>query len=453
MRLFSSPSEVGEEAGERAWLRAMLDFEGALAGALADVGLAPRAAAEEIAAVCAVGELESAGVGHDWDIDALGEGTARDGTPVPALLAQLRPHLSDGAKAVLHRGATSQDVVDTAAMLVAKRATGPLLAGLGAAGDAAAALADRHRGDLAAGRTLLQQALPITFGLRAANWLGGLDDAAARLTAVREDRLALQFGGAVGTLAALGDDGLAVAAGLAQRLDLAAPSTPWQSNRSRPTELATALGQAAGAAGKVGADVVLLAQTEVGEVAEGGGGGGSSTLPQKRNPVAAVTAIAVARRTPALVATMLTAMPGEQERAAGAWQAEAETLAELLRLTGEGVGAIRRCLESLEVYPGRMRQNLGLTDGLVMSEALAGVLGAKLGRARAQELVGEAARKAGGEDISLAAAAAATPEILDALGEDGIAAALDPAAYLGATEAIIDRAIAAHRARTNGGSA
>jgi 3-carboxy-cis,cis-muconate cycloisomerase len=455
MRLFSSPSEVGAQSGDAHWLRAMLDFEGALAGALAEVGLAPAKAAEEITLVCAVGDLESAGVGYDWDLDALGAGTARDGTPVPALLAQLRPHLSDEAKAVLHRGATSQDVVDTAAMLVAKRALPPLLADLDAAGDAAAALADRHRADLAAGRTLLQQASPITFGLRAANWLGGLDDAAARLTTVREERLALQFGGAVGTLAALGDQGPAVTEALARWLDLTAPPVPWQSNRSRPVELATALGQAAGAAGKVGADVVLLAQTEVGEVAEGGGGGGSSTLPQKRNPVAAVTAVTAARRTPGLVATMLAAMPGEQERAAGAWQAEAETLSELLRLTGEGVAAIRRCLESLEVYPGRMRENLDLTAGLVMSESLASALGAKLGRARAQELVGDAARRAGGEDTSLAAAAAATPEIFEALGEDGIAAALDPATYLGATEAIIDRAIAAHSAhrRPTGGPA
>jgi 3-carboxy-cis,cis-muconate cycloisomerase len=460
MRLFSSPSEAGARSGDAAWLRAMLDFEGALAGALADLGLAPTAAAEEIAATCA---------GDDWDLDALGAGTARDGTPVPALLAQLRPRLSDEAQAVLHRGATSQDVVDTAAMLVAKRAMVPLLADLDAAGDAAAALADRHRADLAAGRTLLQQASPITFGLRAANWLGGLDDAAVRLAAVRDERLAVQFGGAVGTLAALGgsaaadsagaggeaspalhDQGLAVAEALARRLDLEAPSVPWQSNRSRPAELAPALGQAAGAAGKVGTDVVLLAQTEVGEVAEAGGGGGSSTLPQKHNPVAAVTAVAIARRTPGLVATMLAAMPGEQERAAGAWQAEAETLSDLLRLTGEAVAAIRRCLESLEVYPGRMRENLDLTDGLVMSEALASALGAKLGRSRAQELVGEAARRAGVEDTSLVAAAAATPEILGALGEDGIAAALDPAAYLGATEAIIDRAVAAHRTRTGG---
>ena len=358
MRLFSSPSEVGDFT----WLCAMLVFESALAGALADVGLAPREAAEEIWSVCDDADR--------FDLDALSEGTARDGTPVPALLAQLRSRLSDEAKAVLHLGATSQDVVDTAAMLVARRASTTLLSDLDAAGDAAAALADRHRADLAAGRTLLQQASPITFGLRAANWLGGLDDAAARLTAVRDERLALQFGGAVGTLAALDDRGLAVAEVLAGRLDLPAAPVPWQSNRSRPVELAAALGQAAGAAGKVGADVVLLAQTEVGEVAEGQPGA-SSSMPHKRNPTAAVTAVAAARRTPGLVATMLAAMPGEQERAAGAWQAEAETLSELLRFTGVGVAAVRRSLEGLEVFPDRMRANLevdgdlGATDELI----------------------------------------------------------------------------------------
>jgi 3-carboxy-cis,cis-muconate cycloisomerase len=438
MRLFSSRSEVGARTGDDAWLRAMLVFESALAGALADVGLAPRPAAEEIAVVCA---------GHDRDLDALGEGTAREGTPVPALLKQLRAKLSDEAEAVLHRGATSQDVVDTAAMLVAKRALVPLLADLDGAADAAAGLAERHRDDLAAGRTLLQQALPITFGLRATGWLGGLDDAAARLGAVAAERLAIQLGGAVGTLASLGNEGPAVAEALARRLELAAPPIPWQANRSRPVELAAALGQAAGAAGKVAGDVVLLAQTEVGEVAAGGEGGGSSTLPQKRNPVAAVTAVAVSRRTPGLVATLFAAMPGEEERAAGAWQAEAETLSELLRLTGQGVAAVRALLEGLEVFPGRMRANLEQTDGLVMAESLASALGEKVGRARAQKLAGAAARRAGAEGRSLAEAAAASEEIVAALGADGIAAALDPAGYLGATDVLIDRALAAHRAR------
>jgi 3-carboxy-cis,cis-muconate cycloisomerase len=193
--------------------------------------------------------------------------------------------------------------------------------------------------------------------------------------------------------------------------------------------------------------VVLLSQTEVAEVAEGGDGGGSSTLPQKRNPVRAVTAVAAARRTPGLVATLFAAMPGEQERAAGGWQAEGETLSHLLRLTGTAVTAVRSLLEGLEVFPDRMRANLDLTDGLVMSESLAAALGEAVGRARAQELVGEAAKRAMAQGRSLSEAAAATPEIVDALGADGIAAALDPAGYLGATDELIDRALAAHGAR------
>ncbi|MFT3864233.1 MAG: 3-carboxy-cis,cis-muconate cycloisomerase [Solirubrobacterales bacterium] len=444
MRLFSSPSDAGAQTGDAAWLRAMLDFEAALAGALADRGLAAAAAAEEIAGVCG---------GDGWDLEALGAGTAREGTPVPALLAQLRGKLSDEAAAVLHRGATSQDVVDTAAMLVAHRALAPLRADLDAAAAAAAALADRHRADLAVGRTLLQQALPITFGLRAANWLGGLDDAAARLGAVADERLAIQFGGAAGTLASLDDDGLAVADALARRLDLPAPSTPWQTNRTRVVELAAALGEAAGAAGKVGTDVVLLAQTEVGEVAEGGGGGGSSTLPHKRNPAAAVATIAAARRTPALVATLLAAMPGEEERAAGAWQSEAETLDDLLRLAGTAVASVRRLLENLEVFPDRMRANLDLTDGLVLAESLSSALAAKLGQAKAKDLVTEASKRAVLESRPLVEVAGETAEIVEALGEDGIVAALDPAAYLGATDELIDRALAAHRERVGADSA
>jgi 3-carboxy-cis,cis-muconate cycloisomerase len=367
MRLFFSPSEVGAQTGDAAWLRAMLDFEQALAGALAEVGLADGAAVEEIAAVCAAG---GTGEGDgDLDLDALGEGTAMDGTPVPALLAQLRPRLSEEAQAVLHRGATSQDIVDTAAMLVAKRALEPLLADLDAAGDAAAALADRHRAHECAGRTLLQQAAPITFGLRAANWLTGLDDAAARLTAVRDHRLAVQLGGAAGNLAAFGDKGPAVVEALARWLDLPAPALPWHANRSRPVELAAALGQAAGAAGKVGTDVVLLAQTEVAEVAEAAPGA-SSAMPHKRNPAAAVNAVAAAWRTPGLVATMLAAMAGEQERAAGSWQAEAETLSDLLRVTGVGVAAARRSMEGLEVFPEQMRANLGVSGDLGADDEL-----------------------------------------------------------------------------------
>lgn len=429
---------VDAEVGDRAWARALLDFEAALAAALAEVGLAPAAVAGEIASAC--GELE-------LDPAALASGSAVAGTPVPAMLAALRERLSPEAAAHLHRGATSQDAVDTAAMLVARRALVPLLADLDAAAAAAAALAERHRDVPQAGRTLLQQALPVTFGLKAAGWLAGLDEAAARLAELRERRLALQLGGGAGTLASLGADGVDVAAALARRLGLAEPALPWQANRVRPALLAGALGVAAGVAGKVGTDVALLAQTEVAEVAEGGSGGGSSTLPQKRNPVAAVAAVACAKRTPGLVATMLAAMPGEQERAAGAWQAEAETLSELLRLTGSAAAAVRALLEGLEVDRERMRANLELTEGLLMAEALTTALTGELGRAAAHEHVSAASRRALDEGRPLLEVAAAVPEIAAALGEQGVAAALDPGAYLGSAGELVDRALAAHRER------
>ena len=281
------------------------------------------------------------------------------------LVRALGEAVAGPAAAHVHRGATSQDVLDSAAMLVAHRALGPLLADLRAAAAAAAALAEAHRETPMAGRTLLQQALPMTFGLKAATWLVGLDEAGERLATVRSERLAVQLGGAAGTLAALGGDGIAVLGLLARELGLAEPVLPWHTTRTRPAELAGALGVAAGAIAKVATDVVLLAQTEVGEVREGvAGRGGSSTLPHKRNPVAATCARACAMRAPGLVATLLGAMAHEHERAAGAWHAEWRPLADLLTATGLGRGLAarlprapggRRRADALEPRPDRRR--------------------------------------------------------------------------------------------------
>ena len=214
-------------------------------------------------------------------------------------------------------------------MLVAQRALAPLLDDLGAAADACAELAERHRSTLAPGRTLLQQALPLTFGIKAATWLSGLDGSCAELAEVREHVLAVQLFGAVGTLAALGDRGLEVMSAVAAELGLAEPALGWHTIRLRPARCSAALGSALGVMGKVARDVVLLAQTEVAEAAEGAGEGrgGSSTMPHKRNPVGAVAVIACAQRAPGLVATILGAMGQEHERAAGAWQAEWEPFA------------------------------------------------------------------------------------------------------------------------------
>ena len=419
---------------DRAWLQAMLDFEAALARATA-----PAEAAEAIAAACVADD--------GFDIEAIGRSAAEAGTPVPGLLKALRAKLPEQAASHVHRGATSQDVVDTAAMLVARRALAPLLEDLGVAADACAALAERYRDTPMAGRTLLQQAAPVTFGLRAAGWMTGLDGARADLADLRANGLALQLGGAVGTLASLGDEGVAAVGAVARSLELAEPALPWHTDRTRPARLATALGVAAGAMGKIARDVALLAQTEVAEVAEGGGEGrgGSSTLPHKRNPVGAVAVAACAARVPGLVATMLAAMTQEHERAAGAWQSESETLSDLLRLTGSAAAALRELLEGLDPDPQRMRANLDITDGLLMTESVVTALTPTLGRSKAQELVEAAAGQAMDEGKPVRDVLVGVPEIVDSIGEDGVDRALSPESYLGAAGELIDRALAARK--------
>jgi 3-carboxy-cis,cis-muconate cycloisomerase len=425
---------------DRAFVDAMVEVEAALLGALADLGLVPADSARELDEAVASGRLE-------LDLDELGRGTGVQGTPIPALLKALRRQLSGDAASYLHKGATSQDVIDTAMMLVSRRALDAVVADLGAAADACAELVARHRAAIVPGRTLLQQALPVTFGLKAANWLSGLDGAIAELRAVREREPAVQFGGAVGTLANLGDRGLDVAAALAKRLGLVAPALPWHTIRLRPARIACALGSTLGLLGKIGRDVVLLAQSEVSEVSEGGGEGrgGSSTMPHKRNPVGGIGLIACAQRGPGLVATMLAAMAQEHERGAGAWQAEWDTLLELLRLTGSSAAIARELLAGLKVDPAKMRADMDLTGGLVMSESVASALAQSLGRPEAQELVEKAARRSvesgrGFRDVLLE-----LPEVSDGLGADGLDAALDPAGYLGVTTELIDRVLAEHR--------
>lgn len=343
--------DVPAQLGARVFLQAMLDVEVALVRALVCAGLAPADAADEVGA---------AADAATFDLAAIGSSVAENGTPVPGMLAQLRERLSMDAAAHVHRGATSQDIVDTAMMLVARRALTTIVADLGRAADAAATLADRHRGTAIAGRTLLQQALPLSFGLKAAGWLQALDDARAELEEVHRRALAAQLGGPVGTLAAFGDAGPKIAFHLADELGLSEPRLPWHTARQRSAALACALGIAAGTMGKVAKDVILLAQTEVGEVAERGreGHGGSSSMAHKRNPVGAITVVACSQRTPALVATMLGAMVQEHERAAGAWQAEWQTLLDLLRLTGSAVATLAEVLAGLEPDPERMAANL-----------------------------------------------------------------------------------------------
>jgi len=336
--------------GDAAWLSALLEVEAALARAGAATGVVPTGAPAAIVAACDA---------EPFDIADLSAAAAANGNPVIPLVQRLRAAVPEGAASYVHKGATSQDIVDTAAMLVARNALVPLLADLRGAADAAATLARGHRDTPMAGRTLLQQAVLTTFGLKAAGWMVGLDEAASRLDEVRASRLAIQFGGAAGTLSGLDGTGVEIAARLAAELGLAAPVLPWHTIRTRPAELACALGEAAGIVAKVARDVTLLAQSEVAEVGEATPGG-SSAMAHKRNPVAAVSAAACAARAPGLVATLLAAMAHEHERAAGAWHAEWLPQRDLLVATGSAAAWLRDCLEHLVVHAEAMRANLGL---------------------------------------------------------------------------------------------
>jgi 3-carboxy-cis,cis-muconate cycloisomerase len=305
----------------------------------------PAGAAAAIAAACS---------GLDVDPGQLGRDAAKHGSPVVPLVAAIRAALPDDVAADVHKGATSQDVLDTAAMLVARDALVAVLSDVDGAADAAAGLAATHRDTPMIGRTLLQQAVPVTFGLTAAGWLAGLDAAADGL---RRFRPAVQLGGAAGTLAGLGAAGPTVVSGLASRLGLDAPTLPWHTERSRVTGLASALGVAAGAIGKPARDITLLAQGEVSEVSEGSPGG-SSAMAHKHNPVAAVSALACATQAPGLVATLLAASVQEHQRGAGTWQAEWRPLRELLVAVGSAAAWLRACLSELVVHPDVMRATL-----------------------------------------------------------------------------------------------
>lgn len=336
---------VGARLDDASWVAALVAVEVALAAAAAEHGVVPAAHAEQIAAAAAA---------LDVDVAALGRAAVGGGNPVIPLVRLLRDAAGDAAPSV-HPGATSQDVMDTAAVLLIGWAGEIVLDDLRGAAEAAAALALAHRTTPMIGRTLGQQAVPTTFGLVAAGWWAGLNRSRLRLVDVLA-ALPVQFGGAAGTLATLHPHGPAIAASLAAALRLPA-AAPWHTERTRIGELAGALAVAAGACAKPATDIVLLAGTELGEVSEGAPGD-SSSMPHKRNPIAAVTARAAARRAPGLAATLFGAADHEHQRAAGAWHAEWQPLSELVRATGGAAARLRTSLEGLVVHPDRMAANL-----------------------------------------------------------------------------------------------
>ncbi|EST24636.1 lyase family protein [Streptomyces niveus] len=528
-----SPGRAGSAAeaatGDTAFLRAMLDAEAALARAQAAVGLAPEAAADAITA--------AAGEAARFDVRDVALRARAGGNPVVPLVADLTAAVDEedaDAAQYVHRGATSQDIVDTAMMLVATRTVPLILADLDRTADALAALATTHRGTPMAGRTLTQHAVPTTFGLKAAGWLSSVRDARSRLAAVR---LPVQLGGAAGTLAAFAptddavagppgststaascepvydltgaldttldsppeplpdyppatgtdprldpepelgadpapdepvydltgaapngstvegdrqenaagaDTGVRLLAAYAAQLRLAEPTLPWHTLRTPVADLGSALAFTAGALGKIAADVLVLSRTEIGEVAEARGGT-SSAMPHKRNPVLATLIGAAARQAPALASVLLGALVAEDERPAGPWHAEWQPLRELLRLTGGAAHDAAELTAGLRVFPDRMRDNLGLTQGLLVSERLAAALTAAVGQARAKQLVAAAARLATGAGIPLAQALTESdPAVAELIGEARMRALTDPAGYTGSAGALVDRALAEH---------
>jgi len=433
---------MAEAVSDQAWLQAMLDVEAALAAAEAEAGVIPREAAAAIRAACRADR---------FDLERLGEEAAAAASAVVPLARHLTAAVAGDAAHFVHWGATSQDVIDSAMMLVSRRALDVLLQELDGLAAACADLAERHRHTLMPGRTLLQQALPITFGLKAAGWLVAVLDARDDVARVRERRLAVQLGGASGTLASLGDRGLDVLRLVAAELGLAEPVLPWHTARNRIVELGAALAVAAGAAAKVAVDVALLMQTEVAEVSEGAPGG-SSAMPQKRNPVGSIEVDACFRGVEAQVGVLVGAMRCEHERAAGAWQAEWPALSEAFRLAGGACGRARQVAEQLTVDEARMRANLDATGGLVLSEQVMMALAAGTGRQRAHELVKEVAGRVARGGRSFREELLAEPEVVERLGAEGVDAALDPARYLGSAQAFVDRALASHRERTRSGS-
>jgi 3-carboxy-cis,cis-muconate cycloisomerase len=438
----------GAGTGDRAWLTALLQTEAALARALERAGLAPAGAGAAVTDAARAGAIDAA---------ELGRQAALTGNPVPALVRALAASVPPAAAAAVHKGATSQDIIDTAAMLLARRALAAVAADMAAAADATAAVAAGHRDTVMIGRTLLQQAVPVTFGLVAAGWLTGLDEARAGLDRVRAGRLAVQFGGAAGTLASLGADGPRVAALLAEELGLPLPVLPWHTDRLRIVEVAAACAGAAAVLGKIARDVTLLAQSEVAEVREAGEPGagtrrgGSSAMPHKRNPVAAIAILGCTRQVPGLLATLTAAAEQEHQRAAGAWHSEWEPFSGLLRLTGSAASWGAELLAGLTADPARMRANLDAAGGFPLAERVSGLLAPAVGAAAAHDLVAEASAAAAAAGQPLRTALLGDPGLRGRLDAAGVTpaqveAALDPASYLGAAGEFVDAALAAHRA-------
>jgi len=438
------------EVTDEAWLQAMLDVEVALARAQFDVGLTPASALASITAQAHADRL---------DLVALAHAARGAANPVVALVAAFTEMVAakdpDAAEYV-HRGSTSQDILDSAAMLVARRVLTLIAADLDRTATALAALADTHRHTVLAARTLAQHAVPTTLGLKAATWLQLVLDALTRVRAVA-DELPAQLGGAAGTLAAYreyatldgpvpgerGDGGIELLAPFAKALGLAEPVLPWHTVRTPVAELGAVLQLVTGALGKFALDVRTLSRTEIGELSEpaAAGRGSSSAMPQKRNPALATLIISASHQVPAYALVLAQCLLAEDERPAGAWHAEWQPLREALRLAGGAAHTAAELAEGLTVHPERMLANLHLTGAAIVTERLAVVLAPVLGKARAKKLLSAASAESAATGRSLADILLTRPELATALTSAHLSDLLDPARYTGAADALIDRAL------------
>jgi len=420
---------------ETAYFQRMLDVEAALAQVQARLGIIPVDAAKAIGDAAARGELRT---------EVLAASARNVGYPVVGLVSELSRGAGE-AGGWTHWGATTQDIMDTATVLQVREGLSLIEAEMRAILSALAGQARAHRGTVMAGRTHLQQALPTTFGLKCATWALPFIGHLGRLPELRRRVELVEFGGAAGTLASLGDQGIAVMEGLAVELGLRAPIAPWHVCREGLAETVAYLGLICGGLAKFATDIILLAQTEVGEVAEPyvSGRGASSTMPQKRNPIASEYILAATRTVQALVPVMLGAMAQDHERATGPWQGEALAIPQAFVLTHGALLHARAIAEGMVVDPDRMRSNLNLTHGLIVAEAVMMGLAPHLGRGEAHHVVKHACDVALAERLPLVEVLARDPAVSSRFDRAAIDRLTDPASYLGSADAFVDRVLAA----------
>ncbi|MEN0616953.1 3-carboxy-cis,cis-muconate cycloisomerase [Klebsiella indica] len=426
-------------------VQGMLDFEAALARAQAECGLVPQAALNPILEACRHQQI---------DFEALGQAAASAGNLAIPLVKQLTARVKaqdDAAARYIHWGATSQDVIDSGFILQLRGALADTEVLLQRLLDALASQAERYRGTVMPGRTWMQHALPVTFGLKLAGTLDALLRWQVRLREMRSRVLVLQFGGAAGTLDSLKTQAPQVAVALAKALNLPLPDTPWHSQRDRLLEVGAWYAGVCGTLGKFANDFSLLMQTEVAEVAEpiAEGRGGSSTMPHKRNPVSCAAILTASQRTPGLVATLYAAQIQQHERALGGWQAEWETLPELITLVGGALAQSDALVRDMQVYPHKMRADLDITHGLIMAEAVTLALAEFTGKAEAHRRIEALCRQALDQSYSLLSVLENDPLVSEHLTPSRLTQLLDPATATGSAERFVRQVVARYKEQRN----